>query len=1673
MSKSVSDFLNSLGSNDYSQIDKNFFEASEIVQKEINSLDVSVLIKNFGDLMAQNKDESAMWLWSHFVKQINNPKPEKNKEFIQKSKTILLEHLNDAVGMKNSQNLDKFYHACKYNNLQVVKWYLEDITKFITDSKAKQSQLQRKLLVSEKNSQLISNPLSLALNPNQKHIDTAKYLYEKLQNLGVITSKELKSLIENSNNLITLIYKELLSEIAKPNYTIQNLEEICQKYSFELKEIIENQYWVDSAFASYKDNILSFMLRNDGYNYKYNKFLPKLIEALSNNPNYTEFVKKSLNSNCIFKDGIPLSDGRVPKTAENSIFIEYIVEFYKSADKTVISQILKSAKNAGMDTQYKGESYLFKNYYGETITVPADLLVNFDYKANHKTKLEFLRHCFNYYINEEILIKIADRVFDFKNIDETNELLIVVATSKSAALFPELYHKAKNENQAFILNSDLLKYSLNSLENFKFLVEEVKFDPKENISRLLQELIENKSTDVRIIEYLVKNHGLDLNKPFDYKDMNPALPDTKEMPLIMAVAERRDALVEIMIKNGARVTDVFLDSNVPSTFSKGISAESHLWKDIIAKRGFSHERKLHPDTEGLIIEAGDKERSGTTLEQRLEEFKKRPVQKVVNAGKKAEVQKSINQSARQEFGKRQDIFQRLDESKLNGVTDINKLNNMAQLINVFKDELLNDNSISDDVKDLMVNHIDTYSKKIQHQIQANQTDKNNKNGSKLQELYHKLEDKILSFDNINNFYSSLSGNDKNQIIANINADANVFKQKFEGYCKGLNINALYFLHKILENKSISKDLIKDCKNILKTMLQDRKVLVELVKQDVSYDVANWYLDDAFKWVWVNESDQNKVKRNLLKDSTSNKSEVLQSALKKSENASFSLIIPSIFLNPDIISDKDLKSLIENSAEAMKVFAYENLYSAMQQVGNLEQKISFAKAALREKNTSSLEATMGPVLVALQDASEKIGFKFEKVLEINGVSNFLDFLESKTIDANVIKQVLIHYYGADFVRNHDKPMAIINQPGKQQQQNKNHQPRNNAPQNNTYTNAGLETKYNELKLKDFDSNEFKDGLVEYCKNAPKQTNYDVSILAKLIYEHPEKFQTLIQIYEDSNINLSAEKWGVVLSACKKSKGHFQAIYEKISKLITIDVKYLRKYNIFLSMALDADYDPAIVKYLKEVCPNIDYNNNLIGHSESLLKHAINARMAKPEMIEALLDNGAVLTENDILDGIKFDHLPNNLKDRIQSMIQSVQNVNNTGQSQGQANINQPVVDATTPVNSTAGVTDLYSDLLDVETFKNTHGRNIESNNVAKLAERIQRAQHAQIYARDVLSMIAEHYPHKLIDFIKVLDARTFDLSGIHGDLILKCINNKENFAYVAQRMFPADATSKKFEEKMQSQILGLLFNESNADPAIVGYLKNNHGIDFNTKQDIYRHSDLPLMYAMGRNRGKIVSTLIENGAEVTKTKNDMFGAKSAEENLKYISLPDNVRNIMINKANQERGGVPNPAQQQPQPQPQLNKHEFRGYSGGKVSGKKKDHIAKRDLVRNIYRKSRGARWGVGIALAVALAAGASFMCAAMPIVGGLAAAGFFGTRFISGLNAARKGGRLSKPGEWFKAIGDIFGMGHSIGYDEPTNKEINKVTYKVNSLDKKLKSGKSKKHKRAQVTGENQNKGKSK
>ena len=153
--------------------------------------------------------------------------------------------------------------------------------------------------------------------------------------------------------------------------------------------------------------------------------------------------------------------------------------------------------------------------------------------------------------------------------------------------------------------------------------------------------------------------------------------------------------------------------------------------------------------------------------------------------------------------------------------------------------------------------------------------------------------------------------------------------------------------------------------------------------------------------------------------------------------------------------------------------------------------------------------------------------------------------------------------------------------------------------------------------------------------------------------------------------------------------------------------------------------------------------------------------------------------------------------------------------------------------------------------------------------------------------------------------------------------------------------------------------------------------------------------------------------------------------------------------------------------------FRPYKKGKVdySQADKSRPAKRDVVRSKFRKYRPVRWVVGIILAVALGAGASFMGAAMPVVGGLAAAGFFGTRFVSGLVAAYKGGRLSKSGEWVKSFGDMFGIGHNIGFDSKTNEDIDKITYEVKSVPK-FKDGKpSFRHNQVEVTGDNPDAGK--
>jgi len=154
----------------------------------------------------------------------------------------------------------------------------------------------------------------------------------------------------------------------------------------------------------------------------------------------------------------------------------------------------------------------------------------------------------------------------------------------------------------------------------------------------------------------------------------------------------------------------------------------------------------------------------------------------------------------------------------------------------------------------------------------------------------------------------------------------------------------------------------------------------------------------------------------------------------------------------------------------------------------------------------------------------------------------------------------------------------------------------------------------------------------------------------------------------------------------------------------------------------------------------------------------------------------------------------------------------------------------------------------------------------------------------------------------------------------------------------------------------------------------------------------------------------------------------------------------------------PAPADPANPPQVDTVKFRGF--GSKGKKLKDNPAKRDVVKHFFKQYQAVIWTVGLVLGCAFAGIAAFMGAAGLVIGGAMGAGVAVTRFVGGIKAASKAGRLNF-GEVMKSIGDMVFLGHNLGIDKATEA-------KLKNTDITIEKAKDRKGWRAKATSKQNN-----
>ena len=154
----------------------------------------------------------------------------------------------------------------------------------------------------------------------------------------------------------------------------------------------------------------------------------------------------------------------------------------------------------------------------------------------------------------------------------------------------------------------------------------------------------------------------------------------------------------------------------------------------------------------------------------------------------------------------------------------------------------------------------------------------------------------------------------------------------------------------------------------------------------------------------------------------------------------------------------------------------------------------------------------------------------------------------------------------------------------------------------------------------------------------------------------------------------------------------------------------------------------------------------------------------------------------------------------------------------------------------------------------------------------------------------------------------------------------------------------------------------------------------------------------------------------------------------------------------------PAPADPANQPHVDTVKFRGF--GSKGKKLKDNPAKRDVVKHFFKEYQAVIWTVGLVLGCAFAGIAAFMGAAGLVIGGAMGAGVAVTRFVGGIKAASKAGRLNF-GEVMKSIGDMVFLGHNLGVDKDTEN-------KLKNADITIEKAKDRKGWRAKATSKQKN-----
>ena len=154
----------------------------------------------------------------------------------------------------------------------------------------------------------------------------------------------------------------------------------------------------------------------------------------------------------------------------------------------------------------------------------------------------------------------------------------------------------------------------------------------------------------------------------------------------------------------------------------------------------------------------------------------------------------------------------------------------------------------------------------------------------------------------------------------------------------------------------------------------------------------------------------------------------------------------------------------------------------------------------------------------------------------------------------------------------------------------------------------------------------------------------------------------------------------------------------------------------------------------------------------------------------------------------------------------------------------------------------------------------------------------------------------------------------------------------------------------------------------------------------------------------------------------------------------------------------PAPADPANQPHVDTVKFRGF--GSKGKKLKDNPAKRDVVKHFFKEYQAVIWTVGLVLGCAFAGIAAFMGAAGLVIGGAMGAGVAVTRFVGGIKAASKAGRLNF-GEVMKSIGDMVFLGHNLGIDKATEA-------KLKNTDITIEKAKDRKGWRAKATSKQNN-----